>query len=35
MKIASRATPEGFVGHGLSTTDVQYSCHWLNSTMES
>jgi len=22
MKIASRATPEGLVGHGLSTTDV-------------
>jgi len=22
MKIASRATPEGLVGHGLSTTDL-------------
>jgi len=22
VKIASRATPEGFAGHGLSTTDL-------------
>jgi len=25
MKIASRATPEGLAGHGLSITDVEHN----------
>jgi len=35
MKIASRATPEGLAGHGLSTTDLSETIkwHWKNSNV--
>jgi len=32
MKIASRATPEGLAGHGLSTTAIGYK-QWWDSTL--
>jgi len=31
MKIASRATPEGLAGHGLSTTDLGIQIEYLRS----
>jgi len=39
MKIASRATPEGLAGHGLSTTDLYdnqtWECSAHNATMKN
>jgi len=32
MKIASRATPEGLAGHGLSITGVEYWLFWSDET---
>ena len=34
MKIASRATPEGLAGHGLSTTTIQHKQSVVNTPLE-